>query len=68
MACLDAAARFTPALTSATTAANRERRTTSATTTLVVSSVMNREAAAVSTRSEFGMVFSKPVQSFFDVD
>jgi len=68
MACLDAAARFTPALTSATTAAHRKPRTAAVTTTHVVSSVIDREAAAVSTRNEFGMVFSKPVQSFFDVD
>jgi hypothetical protein len=68
MACLDAAARFTPKLTLAMTAVNRERATAAGFTTLVASSVMDRENAAVGTRSEFSMVSGKPVQSFSDVD
>ena len=68
MACLDAAARFRPALTSVTTAASRERRTTAGATTYVGFSVIDREAAAVSTRNEFSMVLSKLSHSLMSID
>lgn|GEM_PF-2839612 len=66
MACLDAAARFTPTLSLATTltlaitAVNRESVTT-APTTDVVFTVIDRKAAEVRARSEFNMILDTPV-------
>lgn len=68
MACLDAAARFRPGLTSVTTAANRERTTTAATTRDVESSVRDREAAIVSSRNEFSMVLNKLSHFLMSID
>lgn len=55
MACLDAAARFTPALTILTTGVNREHANAAGPTTQVVATVKDR-IAADKARSEFSMI------------
>jgi len=66
MARLDAAARFTPTLTTPTltvgmSEAIREHAT--AASTHIVSAVSDREAAEEKARSEFSMVQEQPIQS-----
>lgn len=67
MARLDAAARFTPALTVLTTFANREHSQPTDATTDVVRSVSDREAVEAGIRSEFSMDRNKPIQSYVNV-